>query len=93
MDKGYDNNRVMDETRERGIVPVVCVRGGYLARASRNAERVGNPLSYSALHASRVRSRPGTPSIPLADSSPTADGRSPGRERLKDQRPGNRAVT
>jgi hypothetical protein len=28
MDKGYDNNRVMDETRERGIVPVVCLRKG-----------------------------------------------------------------
>ena len=22
MDKGYDNNRVLDETRERGVVPV-----------------------------------------------------------------------
>jgi hypothetical protein len=28
MDKGYDNNRVMDETRERGIVPIVCLRKG-----------------------------------------------------------------
>jgi len=28
MDKGYDNNRVMDETRERGVVPVVCLRKG-----------------------------------------------------------------
>ena len=26
MDKGYDNNRVMDETRERGVVPIVCLR-------------------------------------------------------------------
>jgi hypothetical protein len=28
MDKGYDNNRVMNETRERGVVPVVCLRKG-----------------------------------------------------------------
>jgi IS5 family transposase len=28
MDKGYDNNRVMDETRERGCVPIVCLRKG-----------------------------------------------------------------
>jgi hypothetical protein len=26
MDKGYDNRRVMDETRERGCVPVVALR-------------------------------------------------------------------
>ena len=26
MDKGYDNNRVMDETRERGCVPIVSLR-------------------------------------------------------------------
>ncbi len=23
---GYDNNRVMEETRERGVVPIVCLR-------------------------------------------------------------------
>jgi hypothetical protein len=28
MDKGYDNNRVMDETRERNCVPIVCPRKG-----------------------------------------------------------------
>ena len=28
MDKGYDNNRVMDETRERDCIPVVCLRKG-----------------------------------------------------------------
>lgn len=28
MDKGYDNNRVMDETRERGCIPIVCLRKG-----------------------------------------------------------------
>jgi hypothetical protein len=28
MDTGYDNNRVMDETRERGVVPIVCLRKG-----------------------------------------------------------------
>jgi transposase len=28
MDKGYDNNRVMDETTERGVVPIVCFRKG-----------------------------------------------------------------
>ncbi len=28
MDKGYDNNRVMDETSERGVVPIVCLRKG-----------------------------------------------------------------
>ena len=28
MDKGYDNNRVMDEARERGIVPIVSLRKG-----------------------------------------------------------------
>jgi IS5 family transposase len=28
MDKGYDNNRLMDETRERGCVPIVCLRKG-----------------------------------------------------------------
>lgn len=28
MDKGYDNNRVMDQTRERGVVPIVCLRRG-----------------------------------------------------------------
>ncbi len=28
MDRGYDNNRVMDETTERGIVPIVCLRKG-----------------------------------------------------------------
>jgi hypothetical protein len=28
MDKGYDNNRVMDETRERGAVPIVSLRKG-----------------------------------------------------------------
>lgn len=27
-DKGYDNNRVMEETRERGVVPIVCLRKG-----------------------------------------------------------------
>jgi IS5 family transposase len=27
-DKGYDNNRVMDETRERGVVPIFCLRKG-----------------------------------------------------------------
>jgi hypothetical protein len=26
--KGYDNNRVIDETRERGCVPIVCLRKG-----------------------------------------------------------------
>jgi hypothetical protein len=28
MDKGYDHNRVMDETRERGCIPIVCLRKG-----------------------------------------------------------------
>ena len=28
MDKGFDNNRVMDETRERGCAPIVCLRKG-----------------------------------------------------------------
>jgi IS5 family transposase len=28
MDKGYDNARVMAETRERGCVPIVCLRKG-----------------------------------------------------------------
>jgi hypothetical protein len=28
MDKGYDNNRVLDETRERGCVPIVALRKG-----------------------------------------------------------------
>jgi Transposase DDE domain len=28
MDKGYDNNRVMDEARERGIASIVCLRKG-----------------------------------------------------------------
>ena len=28
MDKGYDNNRVMAETRERGCVPIVALRKG-----------------------------------------------------------------
>jgi Transposase DDE domain len=28
MDKGYDNRRVMDETRQRGCVPVVALRKG-----------------------------------------------------------------
>jgi hypothetical protein len=28
MDKGYDNNRVMDETRERGCIPIVALRKG-----------------------------------------------------------------
>jgi len=28
MDKGYDNNRVMDETREGGVVPIICLRRG-----------------------------------------------------------------
>jgi hypothetical protein len=28
MDKGYDNNRVMDETRERSCVPIVSLRKG-----------------------------------------------------------------
>ena len=28
MDKGYDNNRVMDECRERGVVPIVSLRKG-----------------------------------------------------------------
>lgn len=28
MDKGYDNNRVMDETCERGCIPIVCLRKG-----------------------------------------------------------------
>jgi len=27
-DKGYDNNRVMDEVRERGAVPIICLRKG-----------------------------------------------------------------
>src|SRR5207253_10534280 len=28
MDRGFDNNRVMDETRERGCVPIVALRKG-----------------------------------------------------------------
>jgi hypothetical protein len=28
MDKGYDNNRVMDETRECGCIPIVSLRKG-----------------------------------------------------------------
>jgi hypothetical protein len=28
MDRGYDNNRVMDEVRERGCVPIVALRKG-----------------------------------------------------------------
>jgi hypothetical protein len=28
MDKGYDNNRVMDEARERGCIPIVSLRKG-----------------------------------------------------------------
>jgi hypothetical protein len=28
MDKGYDNNRVFEETAERGVVPIVCLRKG-----------------------------------------------------------------
>lgn len=28
MDKGYDNRRVMNETRERGCVPIVALRKG-----------------------------------------------------------------
>ena len=28
MDKGYDNNRVFDEARERGAVPIICLRKG-----------------------------------------------------------------
>jgi hypothetical protein len=28
MDKGYDNRRVLDETRERGAVPIVALRKG-----------------------------------------------------------------
>jgi hypothetical protein len=28
MDKGYDNNRVMDETRDRGSVPIVALKKG-----------------------------------------------------------------
>jgi len=28
MDKGFDNNRVMDEARERGCVPIVALRKG-----------------------------------------------------------------
>jgi IS5 family transposase len=28
MDKGYDNNRVMDETRGRGCIPIVALRKG-----------------------------------------------------------------
>jgi hypothetical protein len=31
MDKGYDDNRVMDETRERGCVPIVSLRRGRAA--------------------------------------------------------------
>src|SRR4051812_28364916 len=34
MDKGYDNNRVMDETRERGCVPIVCLRKGRMPQPS-----------------------------------------------------------
>jgi hypothetical protein len=30
MDKGYDNNRVMDEARERGCIPIVSLRKGRL---------------------------------------------------------------
>jgi hypothetical protein len=28
MDRGYDNNRVFAETRERGVVPIICLRTG-----------------------------------------------------------------
>jgi hypothetical protein len=28
MDRGYDNNRVMNETRERGCIPIVALRKG-----------------------------------------------------------------
>jgi hypothetical protein len=28
MDRGYDNNRVFAETRERGVVPIICLRKG-----------------------------------------------------------------
>ncbi len=28
MDKGYDNNPVLEETRERDVAPIICVRKG-----------------------------------------------------------------
>lgn len=34
MDKGYDNNRVMDETTERGCIPIVCLRKGRMPQPS-----------------------------------------------------------
>jgi len=41
MDKGYDNNRVMDETRERGCVPIVCLRKRTADPAQHDPLRLG----------------------------------------------------
>jgi IS5 family transposase len=34
MDKGYDNNRIYDECRERGVVPIIPLRKGRLPQAT-----------------------------------------------------------
>jgi len=34
LDKGYDNNRVYDECRERGVVPIIPLRKGRRAPLS-----------------------------------------------------------
>ena len=41
MDRGYDNNRVMDETRERGCVPIVALPQGTPDPAHRDPLRIG----------------------------------------------------
>ena len=45
MGKGYDNNRVMDECRERDVVPVVALRKGRRSRSQRSP--TGRPMEAS----------------------------------------------
>ena len=58
MDKGYDNNRVMDETRERGVVPIVCLRKGRpipLTGGPLRIRRVEAPIPRTCIGRTRVR--------------------------------------
>ena len=58
MDKGYDNKRVLDETRERGVVAIVCLRKGRPDSANADPPRLGRveaPLPWPLRRRAGVR--------------------------------------
>ena len=57
MDKGYDNNRVLDETRERGCMPIVCS-----ARAAADPAQPRSPTAPTSGSDSTVDAPPSSAS-------------------------------